>query len=85
MRWGKDPKSNREKDVFTQSFENKEHPSRTRGAGLIPCNVEFEAKSSSYRSHSRARAKWELEYNRWLREIEEKFEQWLNMTIEAQV
>jgi len=40
--------SDREKDMFTQSLGDKEHPGYTRGVGLIPCNLEFEAESSSY-------------------------------------
>ena len=45
--------TNRENDVLTQALENKEHPGRTRGAGLIPWKKAFEEESSTYRSRSR--------------------------------
>jgi DNA-binding ferritin-like protein len=33
--------SNREKDVLTQALENKEHPGRTRGTGVVPWMLAF--------------------------------------------
>ena len=45
--------TDRENDVLTQALKNKEHPSRTRGAGLVPWKIAFEEESSTYRSRSR--------------------------------
>ena len=42
--------TNRENDVLTQALRNKEHPGRTRGAGLIPWKIAFEKESSTYES-----------------------------------
>jgi hypothetical protein len=39
---------NRENDVLTQALENKEHPGRTRGAGLVPWKIAFEEESFTY-------------------------------------
>ena len=65
--------SNRENDVLIQALRNKEHPGRTRGAGLVPWKIAFEEESSTYRSRSRGRAAQEAEYMRVLKVMEDKF------------
>ena len=65
--------TNRENDVLTQALRNKEHPSCTRGAGLVPWKIVFEEESSTYRSRSRGRAAQEAEYMRVVKEMEDKF------------
>ena len=40
--------TNRENDVLLQALQTKEHPSRTRGAGLVPWKIAFEEESSTY-------------------------------------
>ena len=40
--------TNRENDVLTQALENKEHPGRTRRAGLVPWKIAFKEESSTY-------------------------------------
>ena len=65
--------TNRENDVLTQALRNKEHPNRTRGAGLVPWKIAFEEESCTYWSCSRGRAAQEAEYMRVLKEMEDKF------------
>jgi hypothetical protein len=55
--------SNRENDVLTQALGNKEHPSRTRGVGIVPWKLAFEEDSTSYRSRSKSKAANESEFN----------------------
>ena len=70
--------TNRENDVLTQALENKEHPGRTRRAGLVPWKIAFKEESSTYRSRSRGRAAQEAEYMRVLKEMEDKFKKWID-------
>ena len=66
--------TNRENEMITQALENKEHPGRTRGAGLVPWKIAFKEESSTYRSRSKGRAAQEAEYLRVLKEMKDKFE-----------
>ena len=75
--------TNRENDVLTQALKNKEHPGRTRGAGLVPWKIAFEEESSTCRSRSRGGAEQEAEYLRRLKVIEDIFEKWIDVTIQA--
>ena len=77
--------TNRENDVLTQALRNKEHPSRTRGAGLVPLKIAFEEESSTYRCRSRGRAAQETEYMRVLKEMEDKFEKHINERVQEKV
>jgi hypothetical protein len=77
--------TDRENDVLTQALRNKEDPGRTRGAGLVPWKIAFEAESSTYQSRSRGRAKQEAEYLRQLKEIEDKFEKRIDVAVEGRV
>ena len=75
--------TNRENNVLTQALRNKEHPSRTRGAGLVPWKIAFKEESSTYRSRSRGGAKQEAEYLRRLKVIEDRFEKWIDTPVQA--
>ena len=77
--------TNRENDVLTQALGNKEHPGRTRGAGLVPWKIAFEEESSTYRSRSRGRAAQETEYMRVLKGMEDKFEKWIDERFQEKV
>ena len=77
--------SNREKDVPTQALRTKEHPARTRGTGVVPWKLAFPKESHTYRSRSRGRADQEVEYLRRLKEMEERMDAWIEVTIEARV
>ena len=77
--------TNRENDVLTQALGNKEHPSRTRGAGLVPWKIAFEEESSTYRSRSRGRVAQEAEYMRVLKEMEDKFKKWIDERVQEKV
>ena len=74
--------SNRENDVLTQALRNKEHPSHTRGASLVPWKLAFEEESSTYWSHSRGKVAQEAETLRRLQEIEDRFKRWIDETIQ---
>ena len=74
--------SNRDNDMLTQALRNKEHPGHTRGVGLVPWKLAFEEESSTYRSRSRGRAAQEAETLRRLQEIEDRFERWIDATIQ---
>ena len=71
--------------MLTQALENKEHPGRTRGAGLIPWKIALEEESSTYWSRSRGRAAQEVEYMRVLKEMEDKFEKWIDKRVQEKV
>ena len=75
--------SNREKDVLTQALGTKEHPSRTRGTDFVPRKLAFPQESYTYRSRSRGRAKQEAEYLRRLKEMEDKMDARLEVTVGA--
>ena len=77
--------SNREKDVLTQALGTKEHPSRTRGTGVVPWKLAFPQESNTYRSRSRGRKDQEAEYLRRLKEMEDRMVAWIEATIEARV
>ena len=77
--------ANRENDVLTQALENMEHPSRTRGAGLVPWKIAFEEESSTYQSNSRGRAAQEAEYMRVLKEMEDKFKKRIEEKVQEKV
>ena len=77
--------TNRENNVLTQALENKEHPGHNRGAGLVPWKIAFKEKSSIYRSRSRGRAAQEVEYMRVLKEMEDKFEKWIDERVQEKV
>ena len=71
--------------MLTQALGNKEHPGHTRGASLVPWNIAFEEKSSTYRSRSRGRAAQEAEYMRVLKEMEDKFEKQIDERVQERV
>ena len=75
--------SNREKDVLTQALGTKEHPSRTRGTSVVPWKLAFPQESNTYRSRSRGRAEQEVEYLRRLKEMEDRMEAQMEVTVEA--
>ena len=75
--------SNREKDVLTQALGTKEHPGRTRGTGVVPWKLAFPQESNTYRSCSRDRVDQEAEYLRRLKEIEERMDARIEVTVEA--
>ena len=77
--------TNRENDLLTQALGNKEHPGRTRGAGLVPWKIAFEEGSSTYRSRSRGRAAQEAEYMRVLKEMEDKFKKGIDEWVQEKV
>jgi hypothetical protein len=77
--------SNREKDVLTQALGNREHPGRTRGAGIVPWRVSFKEEAHTYRSRLRSRAEQEAKTLRRLKEIEERFDTRLEATVEARM
>jgi hypothetical protein len=77
--------SNRENDVLTQALGNKEHPSRTRGANIVPWKLAFEEESTSYWSRSRSKAANESEFNWVLKEMEANFEKRLEEKVEVRV
>jgi hypothetical protein len=79
------PTSNREKDVLTQALRDREHPSRTRGADVVPWRLSFEEEAHTYQSRSRSRAEQEAETLRRLKEIEERFDVRLEATVEARM
>jgi hypothetical protein len=53
--------SERENDVLTQALRNREHPSQTRGAGLVAWKIAFKEDLATYRSHSRGKTAQEAE------------------------
>ena len=71
--------------MLTQALGNNEHPGRTRGVGLVPWKIAFEEESSTYRSHLRGRAAQEAEYIRVLKEMEDKFEKWIDERVQEKV
>ena len=75
--------SNRKKDVLTQALGTKEHPSRTRGTGVVSWKLAFSQEYNTYRSRSRGRAEQEAEYLRRLKEIEDIMEARIEATVEA--
>ena len=77
--------TNRENDVLTQALGNKEHPSRTTGAGLVPWKIAFEEAFSTYRSRSRGRATQEAEYMRVLKEMEDKFKKRIHQRVQEKL
>jgi hypothetical protein len=77
--------SNRENDMLTQALGNKEHPSRTRGAGLVPWKLAFEGDSTTYQSRSRGKAAKEAEFYRALKEMEANFQKRLEETVQVRV
>jgi hypothetical protein len=77
--------SNRENDVLTQALGNKEHPGRTRGAGLVPWKLAFEGDSTTYQSRSRGKAAKEAEFYRALKEMEANFQKRLEETVQVRV
>lgn len=42
--------SNWERDVLTHALENKEHPGRTREAGVVAWRIAFKDDWATYRS-----------------------------------
>jgi hypothetical protein len=77
--------SNRENDVLTQALGNKEHPSCTRGADIVPWKLAFEEDLTFYRSRSRNKAANESEFNRVLKGMEANFEKRLEEKVEVRV
>ena len=77
--------SNREKDFLTQVLRTKEHPSRTRGTGVVPWKLAFPEESHTYWSRSRGRADQEAECLRRLKEMEDRMDTWIDATVEARV
>ena len=77
--------SNREKDVLTQALGTKEHPGRTRGTSVVPWKLAFPQESNTYRSRSRGRADQEAEYLRRLKEMEERMDARIEVTVEVRV
>ena len=71
--------------MLTQALGTKEHPSRTRGTGVVPWKLAFPQESNTYRSHSRGRAEHEAEYLRRLKEMEDRMEARIEATMEARV
>ena len=71
--------------MLTQALGTKEHPSRTRGTGVVPWKLEFPKESHTYRSRSRGRVEQETECLRKLKEMEDRIDAWIEATIEAQV
>ena len=75
--------SNREKDVLTQALRTKEHPDHTRGTDVVPWKLAFLEESHTYRSSSRGRADQEAECLRRLKEMEDRMDGRIEVTIEA--
>ena len=75
--------SKREKDVLTQALKTKEHPGRTRGIDVVPWKLAFPQESNTYWSRSRGRADQEADYLRRLKEMEERMDARIEVTIEA--
>ena len=71
--------------MLTQALGTKEHPGRTRGTGVVPWKLAFPQESNTYRSRSRGRAKHEAEYLRRLKEMEDRMEAQIEVTVEARV
>jgi hypothetical protein len=77
--------SNRENDVLTQALGNKEHPGRTRGAGLVPWKLVFEEDSGTYRSRSRGKATTKAKFNQSMKEMKANYEQQIDVRVQDQV
>ena len=71
--------------MLTQALKTKEHPSRTRGTGVVPWKLAFPQESNTYQSRSRGRAEQEAEYLRRLKEMEDRMEAHIEVTLEARV
>ena len=71
--------------MLTQALGNKEHPGRTRGAGLVPWKIAFEEESSTYQSRSRGRTGQEAEYMRVLKVMEDKFKKRIDERVQEKV
>ena len=71
--------------MLTQALRTKEHPGRTRGTDVIPWKLAFPDESHAYQSRSSGRADQEAECLRRLKQMEEKIDAWIEVTVEARV